>query len=129
MHARTAVVTGCLGAIGAATCAELRRIGFTVTGIDKPADGAVHVGRYFSCDLADARATRDVLQRIGAESRAIDLLVNNAGAYEPKGFFDLTVDDFDRTMAVNARAIFILSQQVARWMAEAGRRGSIVNIA
>jgi 3-oxoacyl-[acyl-carrier protein] reductase len=129
MRAKTAVVSGCLGAIGRATCEELRTIGFAVTGIDRAAQGAGHAGRYFSCDLADARATMDVLQQIGAESREIDLLVNNAGAYEPKGFFDLTVADFDHTMAVNARAIFILSQQIARWMIETGRGGSIVNIA
>ncbi len=129
MRAKTAVVSGCLGAIGRATCEELRRIGFTVTGIDKASDGAGHVGRFLSCDLADARATAGVLQQIGAESREIDLLVNNAGAYAPKGFLELTVEDFDHTMAVNARAIFILSQQIAKWMIETGRGGSIVNIA
>jgi NAD(P)-dependent dehydrogenase (short-subunit alcohol dehydrogenase family) len=129
MRTKTAVVTGCLGAIGKATCEELGKIGFAVTGIDKAAQGAGHAGRYFSCDLADARATLAMLHQIGAESREIDLLVNNAGAYEPKGFFELTVADFDTTMAVNARAIFILSQEIARWMIAAGRGGSIVNIA
>lgn len=129
MGAKTAVVTGCLGAIGRAICEELSQTGFAVVGIDKPPDGADHAGRYFPCDLSDAQATVDVVQQIGAESRAIDLLVNNAGAYEPKGFFDLTIEDFDRTMAVNARAVFILSQQIARWMIDAGRGGSIVNIA
>jgi 3-oxoacyl-[acyl-carrier protein] reductase len=130
MGAKTAIVTGCLGAIGRATCDALRAIGFAVTGIDQPANGAGHVGRYVACDLADVRATLEALQEIGTESSGdVALLVNNAGAYEPKAFFALTVADFDHAMAVNARAMFILSQEVARWMIAGGRGGSIVNIA
>jgi NAD(P)-dependent dehydrogenase (short-subunit alcohol dehydrogenase family) len=129
MGAKIAIVTGCRGAIGRAICTELRTIGFRVTGIDQAAEGAGDVDRYIDCDLADTAAIMDALQRIGAEGRDIDVLVNNAGVYEPKGFFDLTAADFDHAMAVNARAIFVLSQEVARWMIAAGRGGSIVNIA
>ncbi len=129
MRKKLAVVTGCLGAIGKATCEELSARGFAVVGIDMPVGGGSHRGPYFSCDLADAAATCAVLDRIAAERRDVDLLVNNAGAYEPMDFFDLTVEDYDRTMAVNVRAPFILSQRVARWMIETGRGGAIVNIA
>src|SRR6185437_9461851 len=55
----------------------------------------------------------------------IDALVNNAGLSTAKPFFDLTVEDFDLTFAVDVRASFLLAQEAARQMKDGG---SIVNI-
>ncbi len=58
----------------------------------------------------------------------IDILVNNVGPYIDTPFLDLSVSDFDRILAGNLRATFMLSQAIGRGMKERGR-GHIINIA
>lgn len=126
----TAIVTGCFGAIGRAICGELAEAGFDLVGLDRTEGATFDLGRYYACDLADADAVAAVLTEMRAQVRDVGVLVNNAGYYDPKGFFDLTVEDFDKAMAINVRAIFQLSQGVAQWMIDDGvTGGSIVNIA
>lgn len=126
---RTALVTGCLGAIGRAICTELRQQGYRLVGTDYGPHAGFE-GDYHACDLVDPDAVVRLLADIAPGlSAGITLLVNNAGLYEPVPFFDLTLQDFDRAHAVNVRAPFQLSQAVARWMVAHGHQGAIVNIA
>ena len=124
-----AIVTGCLGAIGSAICIELDAAGYDVIGLDRPADGAFVHGRYFACDLADAPAVTQVLGLIRQSGASPGLLVNNAGFYDPKPFFETSLDDFGKAYDINVRAIFQLVQEVARWMIADDTKGAIVNIA
>lgn len=129
---RTSVVTGCNGGMGRAIVAELRRAGDRVVGLDRDEASAAPSpaqtpDRYISCDLADMEAVRGAL-RLLAQEDGIGCLVNCAGLYEKKAVFDLTLEDFDRVLAVNLRAPFLLSQELARAMAARGG-GAIVNIA
>lgn len=124
------VVTGCHGGMGRAICAELRRAGHRVVGLDR-ADSAAPTGderadRFIACDLSDMDDVRRAIAELAAE-QPITCLVNCAGLYEKKAVFDLTLDDFDRVLAVNLRAPFLLSQELGRRMAASGG-GSIVNI-
>jgi 3-oxoacyl-[acyl-carrier protein] reductase len=125
----TALVTGCLGAIGGAICGELAQAGYDLIGVDIGDGAGFAPGAYEACDLADAPAVEALLARVHAGGRPVDLLVNNAGYYRPKPFFETTAEEFDRYMAINARALFQLCQGVARRMVEDGRGGAIVNIA
>ena len=129
---RTSVVTGCNGGMGRAIVAELRRAGDRVVGLDRDEASAAPApaqtpDRYIACDLADMQAVRGAL-RLLAQEDGIGCLVNCAGLYEKKAVFDLTLEDFDRVLAVNLRAPFLLSQELARAMAARGG-GAIVNIA
>lgn len=124
-----AIVTGCLGAIGSAICAELKAADYDVIGLDRPADGAFAHGSYRACDLSDAAAVTHVLGAIRQSGTGIGLLVNNAGYYDPKPFFETSLQDFGTAYDINVRAIFQLSQEVARWMIADGTAGAIVNIA
>lgn len=58
----------------------------------------------------------------------IDILVNNVGPYVDTPFLEMPADDFDRILAGNIRATFLMSQAVGRKMKARGR-GVIVNIA
>lgn len=77
-------------------------------------------------DLGDASAVDQLVARIAGEGRHIDQLVNAAGSFFPKSFFDHTGADYDRYHAVN-RAIYFVTQAVARNMAAHGG-GAIVTI-
>jgi len=57
----------------------------------------------------------------------IDILVNNAGIAIFKPFLDLTLDDWDKTMAVNLRGAFLCAQEVAKYMVEQ-ESGTLVNV-
>ena len=57
----------------------------------------------------------------------IEVLVNNAAAFNRAHFLDLTLDEFDAVWATNGRGLFYLSQLVARRMASRGH-GAIVHI-
>jgi 3-oxoacyl-[acyl-carrier protein] reductase len=60
-----------------------------------------------------------------SEFGGIDILINNAGIALPGAILDHTLEEYDRVMAVNVRAVFVASQYVARQMKEGGR---IINI-
>ena len=124
---KTAIVTGCAGEIGSAICEVFQENGLSVVGIDKVAAYS-GVETYHSCDLSDTKQIERTLSDIRSSGSRIDVLVNNAGIYQPKKFFDLTVEDFDLTMDINTRSVFVVSQLVARWMVEDGLGGSIINI-
>ena len=59
----------------------------------------------------------------------IDVLINNAGIARKSAFLETGVADWDRTIAVNLRGMFLVAQAVARSMVADGRGGAIVNMA
>jgi len=116
---RTAVVTGGLSGIGAATAARLAADGVTVVTLDL-ADGAdVRV------DVSDAAAVRAAAERIGP----VDILVNSAGVVGPNvPLWEVPLDGWMHTFAVNVHGTFNTGQAFVPGMRERGW-GRIVNIA
>jgi len=78
-------------------------------------------------NLADRAQVERVCQQLADEHADATLLVNAAGLFIPKPFLDHDAADYD-SYAELTRAIFFLTQTVARGMVAAGRGGSIVNI-
>ena len=83
-------------------------------------------------DLSDAKDTESVFPRaeqaLGAGS-VITGVVNAAAITERGNLFSTTAEGFDRQMAINARAPFLITQGAARHMVKHKvTRGSIVNI-
>lgn len=75
-------------------------------------------------DLADVHATQLAVEAL----ERVDLLVNNAGIAILEPFLSASVEAFDMTMAVNVRAIMVVSQIAARQMIARGGGGAIVNV-
>ena len=71
-----------------------------------------------------ARATAQAVRALGG----IDVLVNNAGIGPPNRAEVVTEEDFDRTLAVNLKGTFFVSQEVGRAMIRQGGGGRIVNL-
>lgn len=122
---KTAIVTGSNGGIGKAICRAISESGGTPIGLDIQPEGSGE-WEYHACDLADVKAVESTIQRILAQ-HSVEVLINNAGHYHAKTFFDIDLDDFDKTMAVNVRASFLAIKLVAPAMMERGA-GQIINI-
>jgi NAD(P)-dependent dehydrogenase (short-subunit alcohol dehydrogenase family) len=80
-----------------------------------------------TADLADREQVDRVCQQLADEHADATLLVNAAGFFIPKTFLDYDGASYDAYLELD-RAIFFLTQTVARCMVQAGRGGSIVNI-
>ena len=78
-------------------------------------------------DLADREQVDRVRQQLADEHADATLLVNAAGFFVPQTFLDYDGASYDSYLELD-RAIFFLTQTVARCMIAGGRGGSIVNI-
>lgn len=135
MEARqTTVVTGAASGIGAAVATALIRDGGRVVAIDIDADrltrGAqIHGDRFIprALDVTDVAAIETVIAEVEATSE-IDGLVNAAGVLlVGSALTELDMPAFERAMAVNAAAPWLVSRAVAKAMIER-RRGAIVTV-
>jgi 3-oxoacyl-[acyl-carrier protein] reductase len=76
-------------------------------------------------DSADAGAVVAAVERTVRELGGIDILVNNAGIAVIAPIDDYRLEDFDRTLAVNVRAVFVATQAAVKHMKAGGR---VINI-
>ncbi|HZM00925.1 MAG TPA: SDR family oxidoreductase, partial [Planctomycetota bacterium] len=65
------------------------------------------------------------VDRAAGELGGLDILVNNAGVALIAPIEEYTLEDFDRTVAINIRSVFVASQAAIRHMGSGGR---IINI-
>jgi NAD(P)-dependent dehydrogenase (short-subunit alcohol dehydrogenase family) len=80
-----------------------------------------------AADLTDRMEVERVRQQLADEHADATLLVNAAGLFIPKPFLDHDAADYDSYLELD-RAIFFITQTVARGMVSQGRGGSIVTI-
>ncbi|MGV9879674.1 SDR family NAD(P)-dependent oxidoreductase [Streptomyces sp. NPDC003006] len=129
------LVTGGASGIGEAIAAAFLRQGARVAVLDRdpealersPAgrDGAR--GLLLAADVADPAAVEDAFSRIDKDWGGLDVLCNNAGISIRRRFLDTTLDDWNRTLAVNLTGAFLVAQHAARLMSRTG--GVIVHTA
>jgi L-xylulose reductase len=126
---KRALVTGAGKGIGREIATLLAACGAEVVAIGRGAAELASLAsetgaRTIVAELADPVAAREA----AAQAGPIDLLVNNAGITILQPFLDVTTDALDAIMAVNVRAVLVISQVVARGMIARGRGGAIVNL-
>lgn len=83
----------------------------------------------WTLDVTDREAIPGVVGAIVERLGPLDVWHNNAGVSTMGRFVELTEQDWDFNMDVNAKGVFNCSQVVARAMMAAGRGGKIVNTA
>jgi 3-oxoacyl-[acyl-carrier protein] reductase len=135
---RTALVTGATDGIGRATAFALGRAGWqvgccarTAANVDallgQLADAGVRAaGR--PGDVGEEREVRLVVRHVVEALGPVDALINNAGILIAKPFEELTLADWDHTMATNLRSLYLMTREVLPEMRRRGR-GAIVNVA
>jgi 3-oxoacyl-[acyl-carrier protein] reductase len=135
---KIAIVTGGAGGIGGSTALRLAREGATVIVADCNREQADKIAAEIVSDSGSAWAYRtDVCERASVEALAtavierhgrIDILCNIAGIAPPAPFLETSDENWQRTIDVNLKGVFLCSQVVARLMVKQGG-GTIVNMA
>lgn len=134
---KTALVTGASSGIGTAIAEVFANAGADIAGHGRDAARLVALGetvrgagRRFAAitgDLADVAETAAVVEQALAAFGQIDILVNSAGIALTGPVVDYDIVDWQRTMAVNLTAPFVLSKALLPAMM-ARRAGKIINI-
>lgn len=84
---------------------------------------------WLAADASDPEQVRNMAAEAQQRLGAIDILVNNAGASWGAPAEDHPLEAWDKVMSLNTRAMFVLSQAVARASMIPRRHGRIINLA
>ena len=137
LHNRKALITGATQGIGAKIVEVFADAGADIVAVARDSDGLQEVatqvkemGReclIITADLSTIDGPKKVAEQALAEWDTIDILVNCAGIAVVDNALTLSIEAWEKTMAVNVRAPFLLSQTLAPAMI-AQRWGKIINI-
>jgi 3-oxoacyl-[acyl-carrier protein] reductase len=138
---RAALVTGAATGIGRAAALALANAGYDVlinyhtseaaaneTAAEAEAAGVRAL--VYQCDVSDDAAVRAMVETCRTTFGRLDVLINNAGTttnVPPRDLEGLSVDEWDRVMAVNARSVFLVTRAAAPLLKAA--HGCVVNTA
>lgn len=127
---QVAIVTGAASGIGLATTELLHRHGAKVIALSREEDvlalarpGIIPLVADVQHEASAVQAVQTAIEHFGR----LDILVNNAGIIINKAVIDMTLEEWNRILAVNATGAFLFSREALRPMIAAGR-GAIVNI-
>ncbi|MGN6446607.1 SDR family NAD(P)-dependent oxidoreductase [Amnibacterium sp.] len=139
VEGRTIVVTGGGSGIGAAISRGLAAEGANVLLADLDLDAARGVANAIvgsggtalaiEVDVTDRRTVRAAVGRAVQEFGRLDGFFNNAGMNAPMPFLEITEENFERLMRVNAIGVLIGIQEAAKRFIEQGGGGKVVNTA
>jgi NAD(P)-dependent dehydrogenase (short-subunit alcohol dehydrogenase family) len=131
---KVAVVTGGASGIGSAIVDAYATKGATVVVLDKALEAAQHkvseggAAAAIGCDVTSEQSVIDAISTVSEQFGRIDVLVNSAGIALTDTAENISVDAWDRTMAINLRGAFLVSQHVGRIMLAQGS-GTVISLA
>ncbi len=138
LHSGTALLTGATEGIGRATAFALGRAGYRIAGCARTGArldrlvaelrGAGIEAAGAAADVGDPDQITRAVRRLAEQLGEIEILVNNAGILVARPIEELTLEEWDATMATNLRGLFLTTRAVLPGM-RARRRGTIVNVA
>lgn len=134
MKGKAALVTGAASGLGRATAVKLAEAGASVCIVDVNADGLAETAALLSgevlvhaADLSDPAACKGAVAAAVAKFGRLDALCNVAGLIYLANSHEMPEEQWNRTIAVNLSAAFLLSQAAIPHLLEVN--GAIVNVA
>ena len=137
LEGKVALITGGGQGLGQAICKTLCSKGITVVLADIRMDLAERTaselqvagnkGMPVQLDVSDERQVQETISKVVGEFGRLDILINNAGTDKTLSIEELSIQDWDRVLAVNLRGPFLASKAVLPVMRQQGS-GYIINI-
>ncbi len=126
---RRALVTGAGKGIGRAIAMMLHRFNARVVAVSRTDADLKSLQEEIGCEtmVADLGSAAEA-RRMAEQAGDIDLLVNNAAMVLLEPLLQTKIESWDATMALNLRAVLVVTQVIAQQMISREVRGSIVNI-
>jgi NAD(P)-dependent dehydrogenase (short-subunit alcohol dehydrogenase family) len=121
--ARLSARCGARVVIGARRKGRLDELAGELRTLGSPAVTAIDL------DVTQEASVHGAFDEIYAGGGTLDIIVNNAGIGGHGSAFEQPIEEFDKIIATNLRSVWLVSTEAARRWKEAGRGGSIVNIA
>lgn len=138
LEGRVAIVTGAGSGIGAASARRFAAEGAAVLVVDirgaranQTVTSIIDDGGHayaLEADVAEVAQVEAMVAEAVSQFGGLDVLFNNAGTLRPGTAVELSVDDWDRVMAINVRSVFLGAKFAVPAMEERGG-GSIINTA
>jgi NAD(P)-dependent dehydrogenase (short-subunit alcohol dehydrogenase family) len=138
LSGKVAIVTGAGRNIGEEVSRMLAAEGASVAVVDldearaeKVAADIVAAGgkaQAFICDVANEDDIRATVNGVADALGGVDILVNNVAMSDNKHIFDITTEEWNRTIAITLTAPFLFGKHAAKAMAEGGNGGRIINV-
>lgn len=122
-NGKVALVTGGRSGIGRAVALRLRSEGARVFTAQRSEDTEFE---WIRADFQDPESPAAVVAAVVGRARCLDVLVNNAGVMQEATVEAMSVDDWQRTLAINLTAPFLMIRAALPHLR--ATRGSIVNI-
>ena len=139
LASRHALLTGAGGGIGLAVAEAFLGEGASCTVADLAAQAPAVVAelmarypaqlQYVRADVTDPDAVRELLVAAQRRFGPIDILFNNAAVFDMAPLLESSLAMYQRLFDVNVKGMFLVMQQVLQTMVDAGRTGSIINLA
>jgi NAD(P)-dependent dehydrogenase (short-subunit alcohol dehydrogenase family) len=137
---KTVLVTGASGGLGGGIASRFAQAGADVVVAYRTNQGGAHAvvkgiesaGRRalaLQADLSQSAGVAALVDKTIQAFSALDVLINNAGAYPVSALLDMSETEFDQVIADNLRSVHLCTQAAARAMIARGRGGAIVNVA
>ena len=132
LDGRVALVTGGARGQGAAEAALFKGEGATVVITDVLDEQGEKTAGELGCDYVHLDVSSEtewesvVADTISRHGR-LDILMNNAGIFQPARLLNTTTEMWNRTVAINQTGVFLGMRTAAPAMIEAGNGGSIIN--
>jgi 3-oxoacyl-[acyl-carrier protein] reductase len=133
---RVVIVTGAASGIGKATARRFAEEGCRVASWDVEEGTPEQCGMFQKVDVSDRASVEAAVAEIVGRWGAIHVLVNNAGILRDAQLVKhrngeiaggMTDEEFDSTIAVNLRGVFVCTRAIAAQMVAAGKGGVILN--
>lgn len=137
LQGKIALITGGSGGIGAAMAKEFVRCGAKVIiagtnegKLKTVVDSLGGAAKYILLNVLEVGAMSDKVREAADffPEKRIDILVNSAGVVVENDFINITEQEYDKIMDINAKGSFFMSQVVSRFMIENKIKGHILNV-
>ena len=135
---KTAIVTGAGRNIGEEIAKLFAKEGARIAVVDMDEGRANAVTEMIKGDggeavavVCDVANTDDIAKMVATTVETfggIDILVNNVAISDNKDIFDITEDEWRKTIEVTLSSPFYVTKQVAKWMVDNDRSGRVVNV-